>query len=182
MIYKCNLRFYDREYRGVGVQPIFFCGLLDRDSLPAPDPVLLALIGVLPTVFSNNRFAAGVKLSACLLGVAGGPILPGVFPPLKPEDDELGRDVKPLALSLIDRLALSANRLPISSRFFVSGNLNAGCSCSCASSGSPIPIPLSLLLLRLPPSKARGVARSVPQVRRAGRSCGEGEASGRTSG
>lgn len=40
-------------------------------------------MGVLPTVFSNNLFAAGVRLSACLLGVAGGPILP-IFLPLSP--------------------------------------------------------------------------------------------------
>lgn len=84
---------YGREYRGVGVQPIFFCGLLDPDPDPDPDrdpdALLLALIGVLPTVFSNNLFAAGVKLSACLLGVAGGPILPSTLPlsPLKADDD-----------------------------------------------------------------------------------------------
>jgi hypothetical protein len=68
--------------------------------------------------------------------------------------------VKPLARSFIERLALSPSFRPISSRRFVSGRVNDG-----PSSGSS------------PPSNARGVAKSVPQVSNEGRSEGEGDAS-----
>lgn len=69
-----------------------------------------------------------------------------------------------MARSFIDRLALSPNFRPISSRLLVSGKVNEG-----PSRGSS------------PPSRARGVARSVPQVSKDGKSAGEGDASVGTS-
>ena len=127
-----------------------------------------------PILRCNNCLAAGVRVSA--LGVDGGNIFPGVLSPLflvvlsaadlnaadKAEDPEALCGVYALARSLIALLALLPNFRPSSSRRLFSGNLKDGREVSSGSS---------------PPSNARGVEASAPQVKSEGNSCGDGDGS-----
>ena len=132
-----------------------------------------------PMLRCNNCLAAGVSVSA--LGVEGGNIFPGVLSPLflvvrsaadlnaadRAEDPEALEGVYALARSLMALLALLPNLRPSSSLRLFSGNLKDGREVSSGSS---------------PPSNARGVEASVPQVKSDGNSCGEGDGSLGTKG
>ena len=132
-----------------------------------------------PILRCNSCLAAGVRVSA--LGVEGGSIFPGVLSPLflvdrsaadlnaadRAEDPEALEGVYALARSLMALLALLPNFRPSSSRRLFSGNLNDGRELSSGSS---------------PPSNARGVEASIPQVKSEGNSCGEGDGSLGTKG